>query len=106
MAWHVGEPASRSTYIEVVFGMETNGTTSVVLTHGGWEALGDDAEQRRADYDSGWDFVFGERYFNACNEAAATIKVARSPERPTETPKKKSRKSRFGSLTDALHLIH
>jgi len=106
IAWHVGEPASRSTYIEVVFGMETNGTTSVVLTHGGWEALGDDAEQKRADYDSGWDFVFGECYFNACKAAAKAVKKPKAPERPTEESKKKSGKSRFSSLSEALHLVH
>jgi hypothetical protein len=33
--------------------------------HRGWEHHGDKATELRARYDSGWDFVFGQRYAGA-----------------------------------------
>jgi hypothetical protein len=31
----------------------------------GWEALGDDAQRMFANYDTGWDYVVGERFGTA-----------------------------------------
>lgn len=106
IAWHVDEPANLSTYIEVVFGMETNGTTSAVLTHGGWDILGAAAEQKRADYDAGWDFVFGECFKDACEEAAKNLAPVFKPSQRSIKSRKKAGRPWKGSPADAVHLVH
>jgi len=47
--------------LDVRFSPEGDGTR-VELVHTGWERRGAKAEQILRDYDSGWDYVFGERY--------------------------------------------
>ena len=106
IAWHVNELPSRSTYIEIVFGMETNGKTIVVLTHGGWDVFGEQEEQKRADYESGWDFVFGECYKNACQEAAKGPAPVYEPKLQDIKLRKKLGRPNKGSISDAVHLVH
>jgi uncharacterized protein YndB with AHSA1/START domain len=57
LAWRVN-PEQPVTEVEVTF-TGTEGTTSLVLEHRGWED-----EESRASYDGGWDFVLG-RYLTA-----------------------------------------
>lgn len=103
IAWHVDEPADHSTYIEVVFGMETNGTTSIVLTHSGWDVFGDAAHQKRSDYDTGWDVVFGKCFKDACQEAAKRpVPVFESPNLKTKPTNRFSRLRR-GALISVAH---
>lgn len=53
LAWYPSRTADEAQNLEVRF--EPNGSgTRVGLTHSGWEALGDRAEEARANYDSGW----------------------------------------------------
>lgn len=106
IAWHVNEERSRATYIEVVFGMETNGKTIAVLTHGGWDVFNGDEEQKRADYDTGWDFVFGECYKNACQEAAKGPAPVFEPKVNTLRPREKTGRPANGSILEAGHLLH
>jgi hypothetical protein len=110
IAWHVGEAPDQATYIEVVFGMETNGSTAAVLTHGGWEALGEDSELKRAQYDSGWDEVFGQSFFKACEEGAKEPAPVFEPKQQPPKAKKNTgrlwNKSRKGSLADTGHMVH
>lgn len=106
IAWHVGEPPDRSSYIEVVFGMETNGSTSVVLTHGGLEIYGDEEEQKRIDYDAGWDIVFGSCFKTACDEAVKSPLPILKPQKNTDKSHNGSARFRKGSLIDAGHLVH
>ena len=61
-SWHLGRPIA--TEVEVRFTPEGAGTV-VKLIHRGWERHGEDAANLRASYDTGWDFVFGERYAGA-----------------------------------------
>jgi hypothetical protein len=61
-SWHLGRDVA--TEVEVRFTPEGSGTR-VELVHRGWERHGDHAAAVRAQYDSGWDFVFGERYASA-----------------------------------------
>jgi uncharacterized protein YndB with AHSA1/START domain len=61
-SWHLGGPAT--TEVELRFTPQGDGTL-VELVHRGWERHGDKAAELRARYDSGWDFVFGERYVAA-----------------------------------------
>ena len=42
---------------EIRFAAVASGT-EVVLTHSGWEALGEKAEAERNGYDNGWETVF------------------------------------------------
>lgn len=65
-SWHPGNNKDNPTQLEVEFADNENGTSAVTLTHSGWEAWGDRADEMRAAYDSGWDFVFGARYLGGC----------------------------------------
>jgi uncharacterized protein YndB with AHSA1/START domain len=53
--WHVN-PKMPSTELEVRFVPDGN-QTRVELEHRGWEAYGDEAEERYASYNGGWDTV-------------------------------------------------
>jgi len=53
--WHV-TPGAPSTELEVRFVPEGD-RTRVELEHRGWEAYGDDAADRHASYNDGWDTV-------------------------------------------------
>lgn len=55
--WHPGTPESEATEVEVRFHGEADGTL-VELVHTGWERRLD-AAVARANYDGGWDLVFG-----------------------------------------------
>jgi len=59
--WHPGRDAARATEVEITFA-ETNGKTAMHLIHRGWENYGDGAEETRAGYEPGWQFVAGERF--------------------------------------------
>jgi uncharacterized protein YndB with AHSA1/START domain len=61
-SWHLGRNVA--TDVEVRFTPQGDGTL-VELVHSGWERHGEYAAALRAQYDSGWDFVFGERYASA-----------------------------------------
>jgi uncharacterized protein YndB with AHSA1/START domain len=61
-SWHLGRPVA--TEVELRFTRKGTGTL-VELVHSGWERHGESAAELRANYDSGWDFVFGERYASA-----------------------------------------
>jgi uncharacterized protein YndB with AHSA1/START domain len=63
LAWHPGHPAQRATRVDVAFDADDEGTR-VVLTHSGWEQLGDDVERIRSNYDNGWVLVL-DRYVEA-----------------------------------------
>ena len=64
LEWKVNPDTPAPTEIEVRFAAEGE-RTRVDLEHRGWERLGDAAEEGRASYDEGWDFVLGERYSGA-----------------------------------------
>lgn len=69
MTWHPGNNADNPTRVEITF--EAAGAGALVtLTHSGWEVWGEAAEDRRGNYDSGWDFVLGECYVPAAATAA------------------------------------
>jgi len=59
--WHPGYDEAEAQNLDVRFSPEGDGTR-VELVHTGWERRGAKAEQILRDYDSGWDYVFGERY--------------------------------------------
>ncbi|MEM9069454.1 MAG: SRPBCC family protein [Myxococcota bacterium] len=56
--WHPGRDASSAQHVEVRF--ESGTSTTVTLTHKGWEKLGDEAQTHRDGYDSGWDGVLAD----------------------------------------------
>jgi hypothetical protein len=45
--------------------------TEVVLTHSGWEKLGEEGEQARANYGEGWGTVFKRIYKQAADGVAS-----------------------------------
>lgn len=47
-----------ATEVEIGFSSR-DGKTEVVLTHSGWEAYGEKADEIRGGYDKGWDTVLG-----------------------------------------------
>ncbi len=67
--WQLNRTPEEAQNIEVTFAAAESGTR-VELTHSGWERLGDQAAEVRARYDSGWEFVFVERYGGRVAEGA------------------------------------
>ena len=57
LSWEL-RPDRPSTEVEVRFSAAGDGTR-VDLEHRGWERLGDQAEEARAGYHSGWEVVLG-----------------------------------------------
>jgi uncharacterized protein YndB with AHSA1/START domain len=53
LSWHPGTPVADATVVEVEFLGDDDGTR-VVLTHGGWERLGERAAEARGSYAEGW----------------------------------------------------
>jgi hypothetical protein len=53
LSWHPGTDPALATVVEVDFEAAEDGTR-VVLTHSGWEVLGERAELGRASYAGGW----------------------------------------------------
>lgn len=58
LAWNILERPGEQTEVEVRFAPDGSGTR-VELEHRGWEELVTGAEEKRNDYDTGWDFVLG-----------------------------------------------
>ncbi|HEX2559390.1 SRPBCC domain-containing protein [Phenylobacterium sp.] len=59
--WQVGN-VPQGQHIEVTFTPAGVGRTEVVLTHSGWESLGEEALRGRERYDNGWEAVFIRAY--------------------------------------------
>jgi uncharacterized protein YndB with AHSA1/START domain len=58
LAWNILERAGELTEVEVRF-LPEDGGTRVELEHRGWENVEVEAVEKRANYDTGWDFVLG-----------------------------------------------
>ncbi len=58
LAWNILERDSSPTEVEVRFTPEGD-TTRVDLEHRGWEAVTEDRETERDNYDTGWSHVLG-----------------------------------------------
>ena len=66
-SWHPGRNASQAMWIVVTFTPEREHTL-VELTHGGWEALGEEAERTRGNYRRGWGTVLEESFHRFTRE--------------------------------------
>jgi uncharacterized protein YndB with AHSA1/START domain len=66
--WHPGRAPENAQNVTVTFSPTDVGTL-VVLVHDGWSSLGDRAAEIRAEYHTGWDFVFVDRYGAAAGSA-------------------------------------
>lgn len=106
IAWHVDDTPDHSTYIEVVFGMETNGVTTVVLTHSGWDIFGDDAEKEYSRYDADWDVVFVDRFKAACKEAENEKSILPEPQKTGPKQKRSLWRFRKNSPISSANLQH
>ena len=62
--WHPGRAAESAGLVTVEFSTDGDETV-VMLTHSGWEKLGESATEMRDGYDTGWDLVFGQRFATA-----------------------------------------
>ncbi|GAB4259571.1 MAG: hypothetical protein Kow0013_02370 [Pararhodobacter sp.] len=71
MTWHPGNNADNATHVAVRFEALDHSRTRVTLTHSGWEIWATEADAKRDSYNSGWDFVLGQRYAGACTQAPA-----------------------------------
>lgn len=67
--WHPGGSADQATRVSVAF-EDHDGGTRVTLTHSGWEVWAGEATERRGNYDSGWDMVFGQCFAGALSGKA------------------------------------
>jgi uncharacterized protein YndB with AHSA1/START domain len=63
MSWHPGKPAAEGTRVRVTFAADGDGC-QVVVTHDGWEVLGENGAKMRDGYNGGWVGVL-ERYTQA-----------------------------------------
>jgi uncharacterized protein YndB with AHSA1/START domain len=59
--WHPGRDRETGQEVEMRFVAEGE-RTSIELEHRGWERLPEKANEAIASYETGWDFVLGERY--------------------------------------------
>ena len=59
LAWNIRNAEAEPTEVEIRFFPEGVGTR-VELEHRGWEKVAEDGAVKRANYDSGWEFVLGE----------------------------------------------
>ena len=62
--WHPGREPETAQEVEVVFSDTASGCR-VELQHRGWERYGEGAENSYKGYDTGWDFVFVQRFGGA-----------------------------------------
>lgn len=68
MSWHPGLPAAAATRLRVSFTATAEGT-EVHVQHGGWEARGDQAADKRDQYGNGWSHTL--QAFSQAAQAAA-----------------------------------
>jgi Activator of Hsp90 ATPase homolog 1-like protein len=61
MTWHPGRTADPHTVLELSFVAEAS-ATRVRLVHRSWEALGQDAQAKRDDYNGGWDKIIARDF--------------------------------------------
>ena len=66
--WHPGRTPDTAQTIEVRFAAADDGGTMVTLEHDGWDDYGAGAVDMRDRYDSGWNFVLGERFSDAARQ--------------------------------------
>jgi uncharacterized protein YndB with AHSA1/START domain len=59
LAWNILNADAEPTEVEINFVQQGHGTR-VELEHRGWERLAEAGAEKRANYDTGWDFVLGE----------------------------------------------
>lgn len=59
LAWNILHAEDSATEVEVRF-LPDGDATRVELEHRGWERLAEAAEEKRSNYDTGWDFVLGK----------------------------------------------
>jgi uncharacterized protein YndB with AHSA1/START domain len=59
LAWNILNAEAEPTEVEVRF-LPEDGGTRVELEHRGWERLAEGGAEKRANYDTGWEFVLGE----------------------------------------------
>ncbi len=72
MTWHVGRSEDRASRVRVCFDAVMEGTR-VTLVHDNWQALGHEAGASRANYDTGWNMVLGERFVRAARRVAVPV---------------------------------
>ncbi len=58
LAWNILEREAAPTEVEVTFTPDGE-RTRVDLEHRGWERIAEAAEEKRGNYDTGWDHVLG-----------------------------------------------
>ena len=70
-SFHPGRDGKDAQTVEVRFSRAANGA-EVVLTHTGWELLGENAEKQRESYNQGWEGAFVvpyPAYVQACRQS-------------------------------------
>ena len=70
MDFHIAEPASSASLVEVRFTAIDAKRTRVELTQTNWEAFGKNASLMHGGYGKGWDTIFMKSYLAACGRDA------------------------------------
>lgn len=74
MRWHPGLDERESTQLRVTFAAAAGGGTEVAIHHGGWEARGAAAAEKRDQYDHGWPATLAAFAEHAGRVAAEEVK--------------------------------
>ncbi|MCR9134991.1 MAG: SRPBCC domain-containing protein [Alphaproteobacteria bacterium] len=60
--WHVGREPERGTQVSVRFQLTDSGGTHITLRHDNWHRLGDEAEEQRQGYETGWPALLNDDF--------------------------------------------
>jgi len=69
MDFHIAEPKTSASQVEVRFTALGDARTQVLLIQSNWEAFGKKAPWKRDGYEKGWRVIFDERFKAACSPA-------------------------------------
>ena len=72
LRWRMGRPDTQATTVSLQFEAAGRGTR-MQLIHGGWDALGTDAETARDTYGDVWEHVLGTRFTAAAHAALSNF---------------------------------
>jgi len=65
LSWYVGRPETEATTVDVRFEPDAEGTR-LLLTHSGFDILGEKGEQNRNGYDGGWNGILESAFLGHC----------------------------------------
>lgn len=72
LSWYVGRTATEATTVDLRFQPEANGAR-LLLTHSGFDILGEQGEQNRNGYNGGWNGVLEIAFLGHCETLTEAV---------------------------------